>query len=88
MCYVLLTRFPAALYVFWCWVLAPSFFCGCRRSPSELNPPTVASKRSASFFFKAKIGVFVICVLFGGQSRTESSPWVPCALRPALFLRL
>jgi hypothetical protein len=42
-------------------------WCGeLQGSPSELNVPTVASKRSASFFFS--------CVLFGGQSRTESSP--------------
>jgi hypothetical protein len=55
----------------------PSSHCHClltdcilpthSQSPSELNAPGVlASKRSASFFFKAKIGVFVVCALFGG----------------------
>jgi hypothetical protein len=45
------------------------------QSPSELNAPAVASKRSASFFFKAKICVFVpFSAACASQSRTESSP--------------
>jgi hypothetical protein len=52
-------------------------------SPSELNAPAVASKRSASCVFKGQNRRF--CVLFGGQSRTESSPG---ALRSALFAAL
>jgi hypothetical protein len=55
-------------------------------SPFELNAPTVASKRSASFFFfKAKIGVFVS---FSAANRALKAARSPGALRPALFLRL
>jgi hypothetical protein len=58
-------------------------------SPSELNVPTAASKRSASVFLIGQNWRF--CALFGGlcqaayasQSRTESSPGA-CALFAAL----
>jgi hypothetical protein len=63
--------------------LAPRTGIGApRKSPSELNAPAVASKRSASvFFFKAKSGVFVSFsaaytryqAAYASQSRTESS---------------
>jgi hypothetical protein len=45
----------------------------------------VASKRSASFFFKAKIGVFVS---FSATNRALKAARSLGALRPALFLRL
>jgi hypothetical protein len=41
----------------------------------------VASKRSASFFFKAKIGVFVS---FSAANRALKAARVPCALFAAL----
>jgi hypothetical protein len=51
-------------------------------SPSELNAPTVASKRSAScFFFKAKIGVIVS---FSAANRALKAARVTCALFAAL----
>jgi hypothetical protein len=59
-------------------------------SPSELNAPTpAASKRSASFFFKAKIGVFVPFSAAYARwlmpvNRALKSARAPCALFAAL----